>query len=62
MKESPIDADQFVTIAYDFGPKCMQEICNFLYSSNIKILNLDKNPIGDEGVRSLSKIIKNLCL
>ena len=47
---------------YEIGSNCMKELCNFLELHNIMELILDKNPIGDAGLKQLEKIIESMDL
>ena len=46
---------------YEIGSN-MKELCNFLELHNIMELILDKNPIGDAGLKQLEKIIESMDL
>lgn len=57
-----IDKDSFEACQCDFGLHSVNLICKYLKNSLIKRLILDKNPIGDEGVKKLSKILNTMPL
>lgn len=57
-----IDKETFEASQCDFGLHSVNLICKYLKNSLIQRLTLDKNPIGDEGVKKLSKILKTMPL
>ena len=47
---------------YQIGPRCLKQLTHFLALQDIHELVLDKNPIGDEGIRELLGLLERLQL
>ena len=60
--DKKITYDSFEASQCDFGLNSINEISKYIKNSQIRTLNLDKNPIGDEGVKRLSKVFSTMQL